>query len=252
VIPDDLGNRANNLAIAINVLKITDTLTYQTGNRLLTEAHTALKELEAARVKLKKPITDLGKAIDGVVAGVADPLEKAKRSMQGMVAAYDRAQREALEKAQREAEEKIRQEREAAEKERARLQAIADAEHAAKVADAKAKADAEAKELEEILGKPVESTPVQVAPATVVAAAAPTTVIPVAAPLPKAVAQVVQVPVLTVTDPAALAAFLVAQGRADLVEFKMRDIKAMHDAGVPVAGVAIVMRDQTRMARGVA
>jgi hypothetical protein len=171
VIPDELGNKAVCLAIAVKQLDVTDALTLETGNRLLMESHATLKELEAARVKLKKPITDLGREIDKVVSGIADPLDAGKRSLLVKVSTYQRKLQDEADRLRREAEEKMRQEREAAEKERASLQAEADANHAAEVAAAKAKAEAEAKELEEILGSPVEAEPVVVAPAPVIQAA---------------------------------------------------------------------------------
>ncbi len=171
VIEPELGLLAQNQATAMKVLEICDAATFEVGNGLLIDSHKTLKELEASRVKLKKPITELGKTIDQVVANVADPLEAAKKAMQGKVAAYQRAEQAKAEKARQEAEAKAAAERAAAEAERARLQAIADAEHAAKVAEAKAKAEADAKELEAILGKPVEAEPVKVAPAPKIEAA---------------------------------------------------------------------------------
>lgn len=235
VIPADLGLRAQNIVTAINNLPITDAETFKAGNRLLTEAHTTLKELEKVEDRLVKPINDLKRSIKEVLNGVSAPLDQAKRSMQAAVTAYDRAEREKAEKIRREAEEKARQEREAAEKERARLQAEA---------DAKAKADAE--ELAAITGTVVKPEAVKVE----LPKPAPTPVIPAAPVLPKAAAQIVKVPELVITDPAALAAWLCAQGRADLIEFKKREVKAMLDAGSPVAGAVIEMREQTRMAGG--
>jgi hypothetical protein len=234
VIPQELGDRAQKLARMAAGLVVADAATMQSGNQLMTEAHAMLKELEAARTRLKKPITDLGREIDRVVAAVADPLEAAKKSAQGKVIAFQRAEQAKAEAARREAEEKARQEREAAEKERARLQAEADA-----------KAKAEADELAAVTGTVVAPTPVKVEEPK----PAPAPAIPAAPVLPKAAVQVVEVPVMVVKDPAALAAFLVAAGKADLIEFKMRDIKSMVDAGVAVAGVVVEMRPQTRMAR---
>lgn len=248
VIDAALGLQAQNLTVAIKHLDIVDAGSFEAGNRLLIESHKALKDLEAARVALKRPITELGKSIDGVVASVADPLDAAKRSMQGKVAAYQRAEQEKADKAKREAEEKARQEREAAEKERQRMQAEADAKHAAEVADAEAKAKAEAAELEAILGKPVAAEPVKVAPAPVIEAAPVAAPVAVVAPLPKAAVQTVIVPTLVVANAGVLAAWLFANSRANLVEFKMREIKALYEAGVPVPGLAIEQREQTRMA----
>ena len=237
VIPAALGERARALTATIAALAVDGSVSYCVANSQLVDAHAALRELEAARTRLKKPITELGREIDKVVATVAEPLEVAKRSLQSRVVAYQRAETEKAERARREAEEKARQEREAAERERARLQAEADA-----------KAKQEAAELAAVLGKPVEPTPakVELPPAPKPAVIAPAPV------LPKAAVQTVQVPVLVVSDAGALAAWLVANSRAHLVEFKMRDIKALHDAGVPVPGLTVEMHEQTRMTRGAA
>lgn len=248
VIPNELGLTAGNLVTAAKVLEVVDTATFEAGNNILIKAHATLKELEAARVKLKKPITELGKAIDQVVASVADPLELAKRTMQGRVSAFQRAEQAKADALRREAEERARIEREAAEKERQRLQAEADAKHAAEVAAAEAKAKADAEELAEVLGKPVEAAPVQVAPAPVVEApkpAAPSPVIP-AAPVSSAI-QTRKVPVLVVKDAGALVAFLFANGMADLVSFDMPEIKRRRDAGVPLPGLEVEIREQTAM-----
>jgi hypothetical protein len=250
VINAALGLRAQNLTQAIKVLDVVDAATYEAGNRLLIESHKALKDIEKAVEPIEREIRDMGKAVRQVKAGVCDPLELGKKAMQGKVAAYQKAEQAKADALRREAEEKARIEREAAEKERARLQAIADAEHAAEVAAAEAKAEAEAKELEAILGKPVEAEAVKVAPAPVIQAAPVAAPVAVAAPLPKAAVQTVSVPVLVVADAGALAAWLVANSRANLVEFKMREIKALHDAGIAVPGLVIEQREQTRMAGG--
>ncbi len=171
VIDAELGLLAKNQATAMKVLDITDAATFDVGNKLLLDSHKTLKDLEAARVALKRPITELGKAIDSVVASVADPLDQAKRSMQGKVAAYQRKLKAEADAARVQAEERAAAARAEAEQERQRLQAEADAKHAAEVAAAKAKAEAEAKELEAILGKPVEAEPVKVAPAPKIEAA---------------------------------------------------------------------------------
>lgn len=235
VIPADLGLKAQNLATAIRVLDVVDAVTLEAGNRLLLDAHAALKDLEAARVRLKKPITELGREIDKIVAGVADPLEQAKRSMLGKVNAHQRKVAEEADRIRREAEARAAAERAAAEAERARLQAEADA-----------KAKQEAEELAAVLGKPVEPEKVHV---EVPKPAAPV-IVPAAPVLEKPAAQIVKVPALFIHDPAALAAWLFSQGRGDLVEFKTRDIKTMLDAGVKVDGAVIQMREQNRMARG--
>jgi hypothetical protein len=250
VVPDELGLAAQNLTQAAKVLEIVDAATYEAGNGILIRAHATLKALETERVRLKRPITDLGKAIDGVVASVAEPLEVAKKAMQAKVARYAAAEQAKADALRREAEAKAQQEREAAERERQRLQAIADEEHRQQVAAAHAKAKAEAAELEAVLGQPVEAVAVAVAAAPVIVAAEVATPAIVAPRLAKSAVQTVSVETLVVIDAGMLATWLVANGRAALVEFKMRDIRAIVDAGVSIPGLGIETREQTRMARG--
>jgi ribosomal protein L9 len=185
VIPADLGIKAQDQAAAMAALAITDAATMEAGNGLLMAAHATLKELEAARVKLKKPITELGKAIDGVVAKVSDPLDQAKRLMLGKVSAYQRQVQEEADRARREAEAKAAAERAAAEAERARLQAEADA-----------KAKAEADELAAITGTVVQPEAVTVE-LPKPAAPAPAPVIPA---VPKAAVQTRKVQKVEITD----------------------------------------------------
>ena len=239
VVPSDLGLKAQNLTQAIQVLEVVDAATFEAGNRLLVEAHQAAKDLEAARVRLKKPITDLGREIDRIVASVADPLGAAKRSMQGKVAAYQRKLQAEADAIRREAEEKARIEREAAEKERQRLQAIADADHAAKVAELKAKAAAEATELEAILGRPVEAKPVEVGPAPKIelpATPAPATVAVVAPAKPSAV-QIRTVQKLVIDDEAAVPAYV---SGINVRPIDTAAVKKLLAAGVTVPGCRMV------------
>lgn len=248
VIDAALGLKAQNLTQAIKVLDVVDAATFEAGNRLLIESHQALKDLEAARVKLKKPITELGRAIDSVVANVADPLEAAKKSMQGKVAAHQRAEQEKAAKAQREAEEKARIEREAAEQERARLQAIADAKHAAEVAAAQAKAEAEAKELEAVLGKPVEVKVAEVAPAPKIAASVPAPTPPItAAPVKAAAIQTRRVKKVVIDDERAVPAYV---GGECLRPIDAGAVRRALEAGAAVPGCRIVEVEEVGMARG--
>lgn len=247
VIPSELGLKAKNLAQAIKVLDVVDAATFEAGNRLLVEAHQAAKDLEAARVKLKKPITDLGREIDKVVAGVADPLDAAKRTMQGKVLAYQKAEQAKADAARREAEEKARIEREAAEKERARLQAEADEKHAIEVAAAKAKAAAEAQELEAILGKPVAAEPVQVAPAPVVqAVAVKITETPIAPVIATAI-QTRKVQKLVIDNEADVPAYVSGINIRPIDTTAVRKLLA---AGVAVPGCRMVEVEEIGMARG--
>lgn len=248
VIDAALGLKAQNLTQAIKVLDVVDAATFEAGNRLLIESHQALKDLEAARVRLKKPITELGKAIDSVVAKVADPLEAAKKSMQGKVAAHQRAEQEKAAKAQREAEEKARIEREAAEQERARQQAIADAKHAAEVAAAQAKAEAEAKELEAVLGKPVEVKVAEVAPAPKIAAFVPAPAPPItAAPVKAAAIQTRRVKKVVIDDERAVPPYV---GGECLRPIDTGAVRRALEAGVAVPGCRIVEVEEVGMARG--
>ncbi len=159
-------------------LIVTDAESLKTADATLVQLHSMAKAIEARRVELKKPLTDLGKAIESVVAQIAEPLSEAKRSLLGKISAFNRIQAEAEDKARQ--ERLVAQAR--AEAERARLQAIEDDKHRKALADAKMRAEAEAAELEAMLGSPVKAEPVAVAAALVVKAE------PVAAvPIPVAV-----------------------------------------------------------------
>jgi flagellar biosynthesis GTPase FlhF len=247
VIPEELGTGARNLAIASKALIIADAATFEVGNRLLIDSHAALKQIEAKRVALKRPLADLGKAIESVCSSLSDPLEKEKANLQGRVAAWSRQEKAKAEAARLAAEEVARKEREAAEQERARLQAIADEEHRQQVAAAEAKAKAEADELAAVLGKPVEAKPVEVAPAPKVEIAAPTTPAPVIPAAPKASAIVERnVPVLVIDDAALVP---VSIGGQELRPLDKAAIKRAINAGITVPGAHIEMQPQTAMAR---
>lgn len=233
VLPADLGLKAQNLATAAKVLEVTDAATFDAANRILMDMHAAAKAIEARRVELKKPITQLGKAIDSVCANVADPLDVAKRTLQGRVVAYQRAEQEKADRARREAEEKARQEREAAERERQRLQAEADA-----------KAKQEAEEMAAILGKPVEPEKVTVE-APKPAASVPAPVIPAA---PKAAAvQVRKVKKLVIDDEAAVPAYVAG---INIRPIDNAAVRKLIEAGITVAGCRMVEVEEIGMARG--
>ena len=248
VVPEELGHKAQTLATAIRVLDVVDAATHEAGTRLLLESHQALKDLEAARVKLKKPITELGKAIDGVVASLADPLDVAKKSMQGKVAKYEAAEKAKADAIRLAAEEQARKEREAAEKERQRLQAEADEKHRQEVAAAEAKAKADAEELAAVLGKPVEAKPVEVAPAPKIELPATPAPAPVAVaePVKPSAVQVRNVPVLIIDDPKLVPAYI---GGQELRVIDRAALKRALDAGATVPGAHIEMQPQTAMAR---
>lgn len=233
VLPADLGLKAQNLATAAKVLEVTDAATFDAANRILMDMHAAAKAIEARRVELKKPITQLGKAIDGVCANVAEPLDVAKRTLQGRVVAYQRAEQEKADRARREAEEKARQEREAAERERQRLQAEADA-----------KAKQEADEMAAILGKPVEPEKVTVEAPTFTPAPSPPIT---AAPVKATAIQTRKVKKLVIDDEAAVPAYV---GGQCLRPIDSGAVRRALEAGIAVAGCRIVEVEEVVMARG--
>lgn len=232
VIDAELGLLAQNQAQAMTVLEIKDEATFAAGNRLLIDSHKTIKELEAARVRLKKPISELGREIDKVVASVAEPLEGAKRSMQSRVAAYQRAAEEAARRAREQAEAIARAEREAAEKERARLQAEADA-----------KAKREAEELSAVLGAPVEPEAIEVVlprPAEVVPA-------PVVPAPPKASAiQMRKVKKVEIYDRMLVPTFIVGIVLRPIDETAVR--KAL-EAGANIPGARLIEVEIVAMGR---
>lgn len=233
VLPDDLGLKAQNLATAAKVLEVTDAATFDAANRILMDMHAAAKAIEARRVELKKPITQLGKAIDSVCANVADPLDVAKRTLQGRVVAYQRKLQAEAEAARIQAEEKAAAERAKAEMERARLQAEADA-----------KAKQEADEMAAILGKPVEPEKVKVeAPKFTPAPTPPITAEPV-----KATAiQTRKVKKLVIDDEAAVPAYV---GGQCLRPIDAAAVRRALEAGITVAGCRIVEVEEVVMVRG--
>jgi hypothetical protein len=231
-------------------LVIADAETFKAGNALLIEVAAQVKDIEARKAVLKRPVIDLGKAIDAVVANALTPLDTLKRSLSGKVVAFQTEQNRLAKEAADKAAAEARAAAELAEKERARLQAIADAEHAAKVAEAQAKAKAEADELAKMLGTDVEPEAVTVAPAPVVVVAKPAPVAVAPAPVLASAVQVRDVPVHVVVDPAALAAFVCAQGMPELVSFDMPAIKRHLAAGISFPGIEVQIRKDNVMARG--
>lgn len=233
VVSPELGLKAQNLVTAAKVLEVVDAATFETANRILVEIHAAGKALEARRVELKKPITALGKAIDSVVANVADPLDVAKRALSHRVVAYQRAEQEKAEKAKREAEEKAAAERAAAEAERARLQAEADA-----------KAKQEAEDMARILGAPVEPEKVTVeAPKPAPAPAPPIT----AAPVKATAIQTRKVKKLVIDDEAAVPAYVAG---INIRPIDNAAVRKLVEAGVTVPGCRMVEVEEIGMARG--
>lgn len=213
-------------------LEITDAASFAKANDLATVMHATEKEVEARRLYLKRPITDVGRLIERAVDGVAAPLSAARKALIGRIAAWDKKQKDA-------AAAEARKAQEAAEAERQAKQKLADEEHAKVVAAAKAKADADAKELEAIIGAPVVPEEVKVAPAPVVKVEP----VAVAAPAPASAVTTRMVPELVVDeDHPALAQFKV--GGEVLVTVNRAAVKRVLDAGAALPWARVVMREQ--------
>lgn len=231
-----------NAAESAAAITITDQASMQAAEKSLLMLHDAEKAIEARRVELKKPITAFGKAIEEVVAQVSEPVSAAKRSLQGKIAMYVRAERAKAEEAQRLADEEARKAREAAEVERKRLQAEADAKHAAEVA----KAAADAKELADMLGESAPAPePVAVAPAPVVSVPEPARAPTVVMPKSEAI-QMRKVQRVVVDDPSLIPRTI---GTEVLMVPDMVAIKHVMMLGIPVAGCHVETTEEPVMAR---
>lgn len=195
-----------------------DAATNAAAERTLLRLHDALKAVEARRVELKKPIAQMGKAIEEIAAKLAEPMDAAKRSLQGRIIAFSRAAREKAEKERQEAETAARREREAAE------------------AAALAKAAQEAKDLADVLGEPVVVEPEPVAP---VAPRAPIPTAPPSAVQPRKVLRVV------IDDPS-----LIPYRVADqvLMHPDHAAIKRVLGLGINIPGARLVEDEQVAMA----
>jgi len=237
VLKQDVADKSAALVAAAN-FEIADVAAFARANDMATVMHATEKEIEARRLYLKRPLTDTAKLIEAAVDGVAGPLSAARRSLVAKIAAWDKKQKDAALAAQRENERK-------AEEERLAKQKIADEEHAAKVKAAKDAADQQAKELEEILGKPVEVAPVAVAPAPVVQVVKPA---PIAAPVAPSAVTTRMVAKLIIHDPRKVAAQYQC-GMEILVRIDEAAVKRAIDAGAIVDGAHIEMTEQTVMRR---
>lgn len=237
VLKQDVADKST-LLIASASFEITDAASMAKANDLATVMHATKKEIEARDEYLKRPLLDTQRACKSIIAGVLDPLVLAHRSLVGSIAAYDKKLKDAALAAQREAEKK-------AEDERLAKQKIADDEHAARVKAAKDAADQQAKDLEEILGKPVEVAPAKVEPAPVVQVVKPTAV---AAPVAASAVTTRTVPELVIDENhAAFAAFKV--GGEFLVTINRAAVKRVLDAGGVLPWAHIKMVEQVAMRR---
>lgn len=101
--------RALSLIERANDLIVRDDDTVSLARSLNRDMNDVVKSVDARRTQVKRPVLDLGKAIDAVAKGVTDPLKHAidqtKRKLAVYVAEIERQQAEA-EQARREAEQR--------------------------------------------------------------------------------------------------------------------------------------------------
>lgn len=237
VLSQDQADKSK-LLVAASSFEITDAGSFAKANDMATVMHATKKEIEARDEYLKRPLLETQRACKAIIAGVLDPLALAHRSLVGRIAAYDKKQKDAALAAQREAERIAKEQQEAAQK-------IANDEHAARVKAAKDAADQQAKELEEILGKPVEVAPAKVEPAPVVQAVKPAAV---AAPVTPSAVTTRLVPNLVITDPRKIAATYQV-GMEVLVQLDRAAIKRAIESGAIIDGAHIEMVEQVAMRR---
>lgn len=200
------------------------------ANKTLISLHNSGKALSNHVESLKKPLNQVLKAVRDCAERAETPLIEAKKLLQNKIAAYQAAE------ARRQAEV-----REAAEAERRRLQAIADAEHAAKVAAAKKQAEEDAKLVAELMGAPVEVKPVVVAPPPTIAVA-----VPVAAEPVKQTVVMRTVKKLVITDPSLIP---ITVGGVEVRPVDEVKLKSVLMSGVTIPGASIVEEQVAAMGR---
>lgn len=129
---DDWLIRASTLEAAMAIFPALDAENFKEADRIAGEAKAFLREIERRREDVKRPVIDLGRAIDGVVKDVVEPLKACVDALGRRILAYEREQKRiAEEKAQRQRDE-LRAAQEAERKERERAQAKAEIVAAAK------------------------------------------------------------------------------------------------------------------------
>ena len=194
-------------------LTVTDATSQAAAEKALVGLHNAAKTIEDRRKALKRPITDLGKAIEACVSSVANPVTKAKQALQGKISDFLMAERAKAE--------------EAAAAERKRLEE-----------EARIQAEKDATELAEIIGAPVEPDQVKV----VVPVAAPVAAAPVSSAITMR-----SVTKLVIDDPAAVPCVV---GGVDIRPINMAAVRRLLDAGVDVPGARLVTEEVAAMKRG--
>lgn len=227
------------------LIPVIDKDTLDIANAAVIALHKDSKDLTEHAESIKKPLNSLLKAVRECISNAETPLLGAKQKLQARIAAWHglECKRIAEEKAKAEAERaKAVAEAEA---ERKRLQAIADAEHAEKVAALRAKSEDEAKVASELFGTVESPTAVPKPPKPIVVAA---TVAPVAvlAPAPKSAVTTRTVQQLEIENPIEVPCMVGGQVIRPINEAM---VKKMLLAGVHIPGCRLIEVEQIAMGR---
>lgn len=124
-LPDEVHERTRELlGYAGGISDITNADEFRAADALCAELQRHEKAIETARVAVKAPVLDLGRAIDAACKDALAPLGEARKAVGRAVMDWQRKERERLDAERREAERlaRIEAEKRAAE-ERARLEA---------------------------------------------------------------------------------------------------------------------------------
>jgi hypothetical protein len=258
VIPADQASRGMELVNRGDAIAITDSVTYEHANGLLMELHRAEQLGEKRKKEVLHSPKELVKVIGEICEKHLAPITRVKGALKLKVEEYKRkvqAEQDEIDRRAFEAKRKADQEAEA---ERARLQKIEDDKHAAEVArlqrEAKAKAEADAKERAAMFGEEppaVVKVPEVVAPAKVVVEVPKSTAVlmPQHQPLAPSATTTRKMPKLVIFDPRACAKQYIV-GNTVLVKFAEAEIKKLIEAGCQVDGCRIDLVEETAMRRG--
>lgn len=111
VLPGEIAGQINTALMAVP--SVVDDTTAEAADAASGELHRLEKLIDKRHAELKRPIIDLGRAIDGVVKRVVQPVADARRSLNIKIGAHLRKQEEARQAAIRAAEEERRRQEEA-------------------------------------------------------------------------------------------------------------------------------------------
>jgi hypothetical protein len=238
---------ANHISAAASIGSAVNAENLDAANAAVIALHRDHTELTAVVERIKKPLNQAIKAVRTCHENAEGPLLEAKRSLTALIGKWNSAEATRKQAEYQAALDRAREEAAKAEEERRRLQAEADAKHAAAVKEAQEKADAEAKEIADLLGTPAVAEPVKVAPAPVVVAPKAATV---AIPEPEKSDSAIQtrmVPVLIIDDAKLIPSYI---GETELRPIDKAAIKRAIEAGVSIPGAHIEKQPQYAMGRG--